>query len=110
MSENKDLAGIEFIDEGERLHFAQAQLGHEALMFLRSNVGKYLHGRAQLQVTEAKEAVLECNPDSFFGRRKIKRLQNEAAQGLAFIRWCTDIITEGAFSTQELENYRGNKS
>ena len=107
MSEDKDLSGIEFIDEGERMHFAHAKLGHDVRMFLRSSVGRYLHGRAKLEVIEARDAILDCNPDSFFGRRKIKKIQRQAANGRSFIRWCTDAISEGDFSEQELENYRG---
>lgn len=102
-----DFSGITFIDENERLYFAQAKLANDVLLFLRSPVGRYLHGRAKQQYEEAKEGALKCNPNSFFGRRKLKKLQQEAAQAHCFMQWCTDIISEGEFATQELEQYRG---
>lgn len=107
MSNDQDFSGITFVDEGERLHFETARLGNETLMFLRSNVGRYLHGRAKQELDEAKEAMSKCNVDSLFGRRKYKKHQRKAEIASMFIRYCTDIITEGEFSAQELENYRG---
>ena len=107
MSNDQDFSGITFVDETERLHFAKARLGHETLTFLRGNIGKYLHGRAKMDLEEALVAMSECNVDSMFGRRKYKKHQQKAELARMFIRYCTDIITEGDFSTQELENYRG---
>lgn len=107
MSEEHDFAGIDFIDEQERLYFAQARLGSDTLMFMRSPVGRYLHGRAKQEVDEVKEELLDCNPDSFFGRRKIRKLQKKSNTAQLFMRWCVDIIEEGEVATKELENYRG---
>lgn len=107
MSNDNDLAGIEFVDEGERMHFAHARLGQDVRLFLTSQTGRYLHGRAKLELDEARDAILEANPHSFFGRRKIQKIQRQAESAKLFIRWCTDAITEGEFAEQELENYRG---
>jgi hypothetical protein len=108
MSKDNDLSGIEFIDDGERMHFAHARMGQDVRMFLTSPVGRYLHGRARLELEEARDVILEANPHTFFGRRKIKKIQRQAESAKLFIRWCTDAITEGDFAEQELENYRGN--
>ncbi len=104
---DNDMSGIEFVDEGERLHFAHAHLGNNVRTFLASAVGRYLHGRAKLELEEARDAILDCNPNSFFGRRKINKIQRQADGARNFIRWCTDAITEGNFAEQELTNYRG---
>ncbi len=104
---DNELPGIEFVDEGERLHFAHAHLGNNVRTFLASQVGRYLHGRAKLELEEARDAILDCNPNSFLGRRKINKIQRQAESAKLFIRWCTDAITEGNFAEQELESYRG---
>lgn len=106
--ENNDLLNsLEFVDERERLYFAQAQLGDEAVRFLQSPIGRYLHGRAKQQADECSAEALSCNPDSYFGRRKLVKLQKKSATALAFMSWCVDIITEGDLAGQELDNYRG---
>jgi hypothetical protein len=106
-TERDDLSGIEFIDTKERLYFERARLGFQVLDFLRSPVGRYLHGRAKLDLDECKQDALDCNPDSFFGRRKLKKIQRKADAAKSFIRYCTDAITDGQHAEQELEQYRG---
>jgi hypothetical protein len=107
MSNDQDFSGLTFVDEAERLHFARARLGHETLTFLRSNVGKYLHGRAKQDLEESMQGMSNCNVDSIFGRRKYKKYQKKADLARNFISYCTDIITEGEFSERELDEYRG---
>ena len=97
---------LEFVDSNERAHFARAQLGEQVREFLSQPAGRYLHGRAKQELQDAQELALDCNPDSFFGRRKLKKIQQKAGIARAFMSWCADAITEGEFSFRELDNYK----
>jgi hypothetical protein len=98
--------GIEFVDEAERQAFARARLGSDVIDFLHSSTGRYLHGRAKFQMEQAREDALNCNPFSFLGRRRWKKIQQDAAVARAFMQWCADAITDGNHAEQEL-NQRG---
>lgn len=104
--EDTDLINrIEFVDEQEREHFAKAQLGEQVRSFLVSPAGRYLHARAKLQLMEAQQEALKCNPHSWFGRRKLVKIQHDAAVASAFMTWCADAIQEGEMSYNELQEY-----
>lgn len=108
MADQEDkLAHLQFVDERERLYFAQAHLGIEVHQFLGSNVGKLLHGRAIQEYEQAKEDLLKCNLGNWFGRRKAQKLQQQAAIADRFMRWCAEAIMDGHAAEQELEEYRG---
>ena len=104
--EENVLHTLEFVDEQERAHFATAQLGEQVRAFLVSPSGRYLHGRAKQQLDICKESAIECNPNSLFGRRKLKRIQHDAGIAKAFIQWCTDALQEGDMSARQLQEYR----
>lgn len=95
---------IEFISSQEREYFARANLGEEAIQFLNSNIGKYLHGCAKQEVEILRDAMEECNPDSIFGRRKLRRLQAKAQPARYFMQWCVEVINDGEFAFQQLKN------
>ena len=97
---------IEFVDERERAFFAQAQMGEQVRAFLASPVGRYLHGRAKQDLESVKDELLECDPDSFFGRRKFRRLAKKADVAASFMRYLTDSQTEAELAVHELDNYR----
>lgn len=101
------MSDIEFIDEKERELFARGALGQQVLDFLASPVGRYLHGRAQAEVEQAQVDALEVNADSFFGRRKLKKLQHRAGVARSIMRWCADAIQDGEIAYQELREHRG---
>lgn len=95
---------LEFLNDQERIYFAQARLGEETIQFLNSNVGKYLHGCAKQEVEELRNALEECNPDSIFGRRKIRRLQKKAESARYFLQWCAEAINQGEFAYHQIDN------
>lgn len=97
---------LDFVDKNEQIHFARAQLGEQVREFLTGPAGRYLHGRAKMQLQECKDKALECNPHSFFGRRKLKAIQHDADVAKAFMSWCSDAITDGEFSYRELQEYK----
>lgn len=98
---------INFIDEKERELFARAALGQEVQDFLASNVGRYLHGRARVDVEQAQVDALACDPDSFWGRKKLKKLRQKADIAKNFMRYCADAIQDGEIAYTELKEHRG---
>ena len=97
------MENVEFVDEKERELFARARLSESVLDFLRSDVGRYLHGRAKLELEEAKDQLLDCNPFSFWGRRKMRKIQMRAEVARSFMRYVSDAITDGEIAYQELK-------
>lgn len=97
---------IEFVDEKEREFFARAQLGIKVRDFLQSDVGRYLHGRAKAEVEQAQVEALECSTWTWFGRRKLRKLQHKAAVARSFMRWAVEAIQDGEIAYTELKDYR----
>lgn len=107
MAANEDpTAGINFVDEREREYFAQARMGQDVLDFLRSPAGKYLHGCARQEVELLRDELEKVNPDSIWGRRKLRRLQKRAKAARYFMTWCAEAIQVGEMAYRQLEEYR----
>lgn len=105
-TEQELLNTLQFVDDREKQYFAEAQLGLQVRDFLASPAGRYLHGRAKLELEEVKEELLKLNPYSLFGRRAFKRLKERQAHAENFMRWCAEAITEGVQAERKLEEYR----
>lgn len=97
-----DFSRVEFANKRERELLAQAMVGQDAIDFLNTPVGKYLHGCAKQKIWECVTEIAETNPDTRLGRRKIKRLQNEKAQAEMFSRWLAEAIQAGQLAEKEL--------
>ena len=93
---------LEFVDHQEKVYFAKAQLGEQVRLFLVSPVGRYLHARAKQDYEEAKEEMVGANPDSLFGRRKLKKLQQKAEKASMFMRYLSDAIIEAEDASKHL--------
>ena len=93
---------IEFVDSRERELFAAAKLGEDVRKFLRSDVGRYIHGKAKIDLEDAKEQLLNCNLLTFWGRRKARQLQQKAEVARSVLRYCVDAINDGELAFQEL--------
>jgi hypothetical protein len=106
MASDYNLDTIQFIDNAERDYFAQAKLAEDTKDFLVSSVGRYLHGCAKQEVEQYRDALEQCNPDSVFGKRKIRRLQRKAESARYFMTWCAEAIQVGEMAYQQLEEYR----
>lgn len=95
---------VEFVDDREREYFARARLGIDVETFLNSSTGRFLHGRARMEIEECKNDMLDCNPNSWLGRRKLTKLQQRAATARLFMAWCAEAIIDGRLAHKELEN------
>lgn len=106
MTDEDTLRDLHFVDAQERLYFAEASLGEEARQFLSSPAGRYLHGRARQVVGEAQDVVLGANPDSWWGRRKIRKAQRQVWAAQHFMMWMAEAIQQGELAGFQLEMYR----
>lgn len=79
------------------------RLGQQAREFLNSEVGVYLRQRARQDYEDAKQKLLACSPDTWWGRRKIRRFQRDAAIAESVTRYLADVITNGELALQQLQ-------
>jgi hypothetical protein len=93
---------LDRFDDRERELYATMILREDVLEFLRSPVGRYLHGRAKLDLEAAKEDLLDCNPLSWWGRRKILKIQHRADIARSLMRYCVDAINDGNVAEKQL--------
>lgn len=91
----------QYTDSEKRL-YATVQVGDQVRQFLHSDVGRLLHGRAKQDIEEATKQLPDCNVDSWFGRRKFKKLQFQIEVAQQFERWCADAIIDGDNALKEL--------
>ena len=92
--------GVEFISDQERAYFEEAKFGEDVRTFLVSNVGRYLHGRARIQLLEAQDELVRCAPE------ELMDLQAKAKQAEIFMSWLAEAISNGDLAYQTLKEYR----
>lgn len=97
---------IEFIDKAEQEYFAQARLGDDVFEFLRSPTGRYLHGCAKQELQLLRDAMEDFDPTSFWGRRKLRKLQIRAKAARMFMTWLGEAIQQGDMAFKQLQEYR----
>ena len=100
---------VEFVDDAEREIFARAELGEQVRSFLLSDVGRYLHGRCKTQLEQAKEDMLTVDTERWFGlpgRRRMRKLQQQAELARTFMKFLADAIVDGNHAVVELDQYR----
>lgn len=97
MTEEQD---IPFRDDEERALFEEARLGSDALLFLRTNLGRWLQAVAEQERTEAMEELLEVDCTDGLN---IAKHQMKAAIAGNFLRWMGEAIQNGRIAEQQLE-------
>ena len=92
------------MDEDQtKLLVEEVRLGEATRSFLRTPLGEYLVGRAQLEMAEAKDALVRIDPHGWFSRRKYARAQAQHAVAEQFLRWLNDAIVNGDSAFMQLE-------
>lgn len=106
-SENVDYSQIEFINDQERIYFAEAHLGEQARDFLLSPIGRYLHGRAKQTVALGKDTLAAIeDPTTPEGVKIWKQTKQEMANAETFMSWLADAMVNGDTAAHALEEYR----
>lgn len=92
------------MDEDDlRLLMEELRLGESTRSFLRTPLGEYLVGRAQIEMAEAKDALVRIDPHSWFSRRKFARAQAQHAVAEQFLRWLNEAIVNGDSALMQLD-------
>lgn len=87
-------------DEDNRLLVAEGMLGSDAVEFVKSDLGRYLIGRATIDVREATDSLKKTWP---WRKRRIQQLQNEIWRAEHFKGWLLQAITSGRTALSELD-------
>jgi hypothetical protein len=96
-------------DDVVRLYQEEIRLGEATRSFLRSPLGEYLVGRAQIEMDEAKDRLVRINPHSWFSRRSYARVKAEYEVAHQFLRWLNDAIVNGDAALTQLESLDENE-
>lgn len=79
---------------------AEAMLGQDAEEFMVSQIGQYLIGRADQEITDATEKLCNVAP---WRRRRIMELQNQVWRAQSFKDWLAELIVSGRSAMSALE-------
>lgn len=79
---------------------AEVLLGEDARVFMSSDVGRYLLGRAEQEAHEAAHKLKRVNP---WRRRRIMELQNDIWRAESVRDWLLEIIQAGQAAEHALE-------
>lgn len=82
-----------------RLLLAETNLGEDAASFAASDLGRYVIGRANLELTELIAQLKTTSPLRYF---KMQRLQNEIWKREAFKTYLLEAIQSGRSALAEL--------
>src|SRR5258708_1065288 len=87
-------------DSDNRLLVAEGMLGQDAVEFAKSDLGRYLIGRANLDVMEGTDALKTTFP---WRKRRIQQLQNAIWRAEHFKQWLLQAINAGRTALSELD-------
>lgn len=87
-------------DPADQVLLAEAVLGKDAEEFLKSDIGRYMVGRAEQEESEALDALAEV---SFWRWRRVMQLQNRVWRARALKGWLEELVVIGRQAMQTLE-------
>lgn len=79
---------------------AEAILGQDAQEFVKTELGRYILGRARQEKAEALEQLGRVSP---WRRNRIRQLQNEVWRADSIAGWLSELITSGRQAEAVLE-------
>ena len=96
----EDMTGLFNGTPDDRLLMAEAVLGRDVEDFCRSDIGRYLIGRANQEIEVATMQLKRVLP---WRRRKIQDLQNQIWRGEQLKEWLLEQIQAGKTAVSELD-------
>lgn len=84
----------------DRALLTEAVVGHQAKEFLESDVGQALLAKAELEASDAIDALKVIDPTR---ENEIRSLQNRIWLADHFERWIVDLIMDGQQATTQLQ-------
>lgn len=80
--------------------YAEAMLGRDAEEFIHSDIGQFLIGCAEQEISEASEQLKRVHP---WRTRRIRELQNQIWRGESFQSWLAELVMRGKQALQSIE-------
>jgi len=102
LNDSDELDAIqEILSSGEDLTLlAEVHLGEDAAQFIKSDLGRYMVGRANQEIADAVEELKHC----FWWRgNRIKYLQNQIKVAEMAKLWLIECLNAGRMALQTLE-------
>lgn len=84
----------------QRELLAEVDLGLQAEAFFRSDIGKYMRGRAEAMSVELTEDLKKVDPEN---AKAVRDLQNKIWLADNFIEWIGELIIGGRNAEQALK-------
>lgn len=91
-------------DEQFRVYMEEHRLAENVREFLRTPVGEYLLGRAEIDMHEAKEELVRINPHGWFSRRKYAAAKARYEVAASFLRWLNEALVNGDVALAQIED------
>ena len=84
------------------VYLGEVRLGDRVREFALSDVGQYLLGRAQIEMDEAKAAMVRINPYWPRSKTKLAKLQQDYRTAENFARWLNDALQNGDIALEQI--------
>ena len=101
-----DPTQLTFINDAERIYFAEAIVGEETRQFLVSQTGRYLHGCAKQEFDRCRAEMFDFDPYTPEGKKRYQQLKADAWAAQHFMQWCSEAIQRGDNAATMLESIR----
>lgn len=92
-----------FNGSDDRLLVAESVLGEDAAEFVKSDLGRYLIGRANQEIADAVEVLKKTYP---WRRNRIAQLQHKISVAESAKEWLLECIVSGKTALAALERRR----
>lgn len=92
---DEEINSFEGLRGEQKQWLKEAKLGQQALDFLNSDVGAYLHECAKKERDEASLALTQVNPYTPWGRMKWRKEKLKYEIADSFIRWMAEALING---------------
>lgn len=83
------------------LLWAEAVLGRDAQDFLAGEIGQYVLGRCELEISEAQDELARV---SVWRKNRIRHLQNQIWRAQSMRLWLAELVQNGARAETILDN------
>ena len=83
------------------LLWAEASLGRDAQDFLASEIGRFIVGRCEQEISEAADLLSTVSP---WRRNRIKQLQNDIWRAKSVRGWLIELVQNGQQAEQALDH------
>lgn len=77
---------------------AEVAFGLDVQQFMGTSMGRYLTARAQTEIDNAKDELIDADPDD---PKAVRAIQNKAKVASMFLEWMGQAVTTGEIAQAE---------